>query len=50
MTVQRTNSPQINHFSDSSLGRRLIATPGKSLEIQAYCMTKQSAFSKKKLE
>ena len=42
MTVERTNSPNINHFSDSSLGRH--AAPGKSLEIQAYCITKRSAF------
>ena len=45
MTVQRTNSPKINHFSDSSLGRHVNAAPGKSLEIQACCITKRSAFS-----
>ena len=46
MTVQRTNSPKINHFSDSSLGRHVNAAPGKSLEIQACCITKRSAFSR----
>ena len=49
MGAQRSSSPKISHFfnlQDSSLGRHVNAAPSKSLEIQAHCITKRSAFSK----